>query len=99
MQPLLDAVVDYLPSPLDVPADRRASIRTRRKRRTIERPASDDAPFSALAFKIMTDPFVGQLTFIRVYSGVLTSGSSVYNATKAAHRARRPPPEDAREQA
>jgi elongation factor G len=48
----------------------------------IERPASDDAPFSALAFKLMTDPFVGQLTFIRIYSGVLTSGSSVYNATK-----------------
>ena len=48
----------------------------------IERPAADDAPFSALAFKLMTDPFVGQLTFIRVYSGVLTSGSSVYNATK-----------------
>src|SRR5207244_467843 len=48
----------------------------------VERPATDDAPFSALAFKIMTDPFVGQLTFIRVYSGVLTSGSSVYNATK-----------------
>ena len=48
----------------------------------IERPASDSAPFSSLAFKLMTDPFVGQLTFIRVYSGVLTSGSSVYNATK-----------------
>ena len=56
----------------------RASIRTRRtRRRVIERPAVDSAPFSALAFKIMTDPFVGQLTFIRVYSGVLTSGSSV----------------------
>src|SRR5207248_8157124 len=48
----------------------------------IERPASDEAPFAALAFKLMTDPFVGQLTFIRVYSGVLTAGSSVYNATK-----------------
>src|SRR5213075_1954547 len=48
----------------------------------IERPSSDDAPFAALAFKLMTDPFVGQLTFIRVYSGVMTSGSSVYNATK-----------------
>src|SRR6202035_6110936 len=48
----------------------------------IERPPSDDAPFSALAFKIMTDPFVGQLCFIRVYSGVMTSGSSIYNATK-----------------
>jgi elongation factor G len=48
----------------------------------VERPASDDAPFSALAFKIMTDPFVGQLTFIRVYSGVMTAGQNAYNATK-----------------
>jgi elongation factor G len=81
VQPMLDAVVDYLPSPLDVPAiaglDPNAKEET-----TIERPASDTAPFSSLAFKLMTDPFVGQLTFIRVYSGVLTSGSSVYNATK-----------------
>ena len=81
VQPMLDAVVDYLPSPLDVPAiaglDPEAKEPT-----TIERPASDSAPFSSLAFKLMTDPFVGQLTFIRVYSGVLTSGSSVYNATK-----------------
>jgi elongation factor G len=81
VQPLLDAVVDYLPSPLDVPAivglDPDAKEETH-----IDRPASDSAPFSALAFKLMTDPFVGQLTFIRVYSGVLTSGSSVYNATK-----------------
>jgi len=81
VQPMLDAVVDYLPSPLDVPSitglDPDAKEET-----TIERPAADDAPFSALAFKLMTDPFVGQLTFIRVYSGVLTSGSSVYNATK-----------------
>ncbi len=81
VQPMLDAVVDYLPSPLDVPAitglDPNAKDVT-----TIERPASDTAPFSSLAFKLMTDPFVGQLTFIRVYSGVLTSGSSVYNATK-----------------
>jgi elongation factor G len=81
VQPLLDAVVDYLPSPVDIPSitgtDPGAKEET-----LIERPAADDAPFSALAFKIMTDPFVGQLTFIRVYSGVLTSGSSVYNATK-----------------
>jgi elongation factor G len=81
VQPLLDAVVDYLPSPLDVPAivgfdpDKGPEV-------LIERPASDDAPFSALAFKIMTDPFVGQLTFIRVYSGVMTTGQNVYNATK-----------------
>jgi elongation factor G len=81
VQPLLDAVVDYLPSPLDVPAitgfdpDKGPDV-------LVERPASDDAPFSALAFKIMTDPFVGQLTFIRVYSGVMTAGSTVFNATK-----------------
>ena len=81
VQPLLDAIVDYLPSPLDVPPI--TGIDPNAKEETlVERPASDDAPFAALAFKIMTDPFVGQLTFIRVYSGVLTSGSSVYNATK-----------------
>jgi elongation factor G len=81
VQPLLDAVVDYLPSPLDVPAI--SGLDPNAKEETLtERPASDDAPFSALAFKLMTDPFVGQLTFIRVYSGVLTSGSGVYNATK-----------------
>jgi elongation factor G len=81
VQPLLDAVVDYLPSPLDVPPI--TGLDPNAKEETlIERPAADDAPFSALAFKLMTDPFVGQLTFIRVYSGVLTSGSSVYNATK-----------------
>jgi elongation factor G len=81
VQPLLDAVVEFLPSPLDVPAI--AGIDpTRREETIIERPASDEAPFSALAFKIMTDPFVGQLTFFRVYSGVLTTGGSVYNATK-----------------
>src|SRR6478736_4196660 len=81
VQPLLDAVVDFLPSPLDVPPI--VGLDPARKEETlIERPASDDAPFSALAFKIMTDPFVGQLTFFRVYSGVLTAGSSVLNATK-----------------
>jgi elongation factor G len=81
VQPLLDAVVDYLPSPVDIPAvdgiDPRGA-----EGATLERPAKDDAPFAGLAFKIMTDPFVGQLTFIRVYSGVMTSGMSVYNATK-----------------
>jgi elongation factor G len=81
VQPLLDAVVDYLPSPLDVPSI--TGLDPAKKEETlIERPASDAAPFSALAFKIMTDPFVGQLTFFRVYSGVLTAGGSVYNATK-----------------
>jgi elongation factor G len=81
VQPLLDAVVDFLPSPVEVPAivglDPSKSEET-----LVERPAADDAPFAALAFKIMTDPFVGQLTFIRVYSGVLNSGATVYNATK-----------------
>jgi elongation factor G len=81
VQPLLDAVVDYLPSPLDVPPIKGIDPNAKEET-TTERPASDDAPFSSLAFKLMTDPFVGQLTFIRVYSGVLTSGSSVYNATK-----------------
>ena len=81
VQPMLDAVVDFLPSPLDVPAIAGLDP-TKAEETMIERPASDDAPFAALAFKIMTDPFVGQLTFFRVYSGVLTSGSSVYNATK-----------------
>ncbi|MEX2272917.1 MAG: elongation factor G [Vicinamibacterales bacterium] len=81
VQPLLDAVVDFLPSPLDVPAIQ--GIDPNKAEKTlVERPASDDAPMSALAFKIMTDPFVGQLTFLRVYSGVMTTGSSVYNATK-----------------
>src|SRR5690349_12096952 len=81
VQPLLDAVVDYLPSPLDVPSITGLDPSSAEEK-TIERKASDDAPFAALAFKLMTDPFVGQLTFIRVYSGVLTSGSSVYNSTK-----------------
>jgi len=81
VQPLLDAVVDYLPSPLDVPPI--TGLDPNAKEETlIERPASDDAPFAALAFKLMTDPFVGQLTFIRVYSGVLKGGSSIYNSTK-----------------
>jgi elongation factor G len=81
VQPLLDAVVDFLPSPLDVPPMTGLDP-TRKEETLIERPASDEAPFSALAFKIMTDPFVGQLTFFRVYSGVLATGGSVYNATK-----------------
>src|SRR5205809_2880227 len=81
VQPLLDAVVDFLPSPVDVPAI--VGIDPNKKEETlVERPAADDKPFAALAFKIMTDPFVGQLTFFRVYSGVLTAGGSVYNATK-----------------
>jgi elongation factor G len=81
VQPLLDAVVDYLPSPLEIPSVVGIDPNGAEGAQT-ERPAKDDAPLSALAFKIMTDPFVGQLTFIRVYSGVMTSGMSVYNATK-----------------
>jgi elongation factor G len=82
VQPLLDAVVDFLPSPLDVPAI--AGLDPTKKEETvIERAAADDAPFSALAFKIMTDPFVGSLTFFRVYSGVLNSGDTVYNPVKS----------------
>jgi len=78
VQNLLDAVVDYMPSPLDIPAIKGID----ESGAEVERKADDTEPFSALGFKIMTDPFVGQLTFIRVYSGVLQSGSYVYNATK-----------------
>ncbi|MGE0392550.1 MAG: elongation factor G [Vicinamibacterales bacterium] len=81
VQPLLDAVVDYLPSPLDIPSITGLNPDTKDESAPIARPADDNAPFSALAFKLMSDPFVGQLTFIRVYSGVLNAGSSVYNAT------------------
>jgi elongation factor G len=81
VQPLLDAVVEFLPSPLDIPAVTGLDP-LGAEGATAERPARDDAPLSALAFKIMTDPFVGQLTFIRVYSGTMTSGMAVYNATK-----------------
>jgi elongation factor G len=81
VQPLLDAVIDFLPSPLDVPPVQ--GLDPNAKEPTIiERKADDKEPFAALAFKIMTDPFVGQLTFFRVYSGVLNAGSSVANATK-----------------
>jgi elongation factor G len=80
VQPMLDAVVDYLPSPLDIPPVTGVEPGTTKP---AERPARDDAPFSALAFKIMTDPFVGTLTFFRVYSGTLNSGASIYNSTKS----------------
>jgi elongation factor G len=79
VQLLLDAVVDYLPSPVDIPAVTGTHPSSGDE---MERKASDAEPFSAMAFKIMTDPFVGQLTFIRVYSGTLKSGSYVYNSTK-----------------
>ncbi len=79
VQKLLDAIVDFLPSPLDVPPVKGTDPKTDKE---IERPSSDDAPFSALAFKIMTDPYVGKLTFARVYSGTATAGSTVMNSTK-----------------
>ena len=79
VQLLLDAIIDYLPSPLDIPPVIGISPEDGSK---VMRRADDSEPFSALAFKVMTDPFVGQLTFIRVYSGVLHAGSSVYNSTK-----------------
>ncbi|XBG91163.1 elongation factor G [Enterococcus cecorum] len=79
VQLLLDAVIDYLPSPLDIPAIKGIDPKTDEE---VTRPIDDSAPFSALAFKVMTDPFVGRLTFFRVYSGVLESGSYVQNATK-----------------
>ena len=79
VQLMLDAVLDYLPSPLDIPAIKGVNPDTDEQE---ERPASDEEPFAALAFKIMTDPFVGRLTFFRVYSGVLNSGSYVLNTSK-----------------
>jgi elongation factor G len=79
VQPMLDAVVDYLPSPLDVPPTLATDLHTGE---LVPRLPNDDAPFSALAFKIMTDPFVGQLTFIRVYSGSMKTGDSVLNSVK-----------------
>src|SRR6266851_4795470 len=79
IQPLLDAVVDYLPSPVDVPPVEGTDPNNDE---TVLRRARDNEPFSALAFKIMSDPFVGHLTYIRVYSGVLKSGSYVYNPAK-----------------
>ena len=79
VQKLLDAIVDFMPSPIDIPAIKGINPDTEEED---ERIASDDAPFSALAFKIATDPFVGRLSFVRVYSGVLNTGTSVLNSTK-----------------
>src|SRR5215472_4530824 len=81
VQLMLDAVVDYLPSPLDIPAIEGSAPDDEEQK--IVRPAEDDAPFAALVFKIMTDPFVGQLAFVRVYSGTLKNGDTVYNPRRA----------------
>jgi elongation factor G len=94
VQRMLDAVIQYLPSPIDIPPV--AGVDDDEKE--VVRHAKDDEKFSALAFKLMTDPFVGQLTFIRVYSGVLESGSTVLELGQGQERAHRPHPADAREQ-
>ena len=79
VQKMLDAIVDYMPSPLDIPPIKGVNPKTDEEE---ERPSDDNAPFSALAFKIMTDPYVGRLSFFRVYSGHITTGSTVLNSTK-----------------
>lgn len=79
VQPLLDAIVDYLPSPIDIPPVKGIGVNSEEEE---ERISSDDEPFSALAFKIVSDPFVGKLAYFRVYSGTLKSGSYIYNSTK-----------------
>ena len=79
VQKLLDAIIDYMPNPLDIPAIKGINPNTEEEE---ERPADDNAPFSALAFKIMTDPYVGKLCFFRVYSGVVAAGTTVYNPGK-----------------
>ena len=80
VQPVIDAVVDYLPSPLDIPAVH--GTKPNDEEEVVERPPSDEAPLAALVFKIVTDPYVGRLAYFRVYSGVLKSGSTVYNPVK-----------------
>ncbi len=82
VQKLLDAIVDYMPAPTDIPAIKGEDVETGEE---VDRHASDDEPFSALAFKIATDPYVGKLCFFRVYSGMVEKGTSVYNSTKGKH--------------
>ena len=96
VQPLLDAVVDYLPSPLDIPPIEGIDPNTDQ---AVIRHSDDSEPFSGLVFKIMTDPFVGQLVFFRVYSGVRRVGRHGARLEAQQHRAHRPPPQDARQQA
>ena len=83
VQPMLDAVIDYLPSPLDLPPVKGVEVNGEAE---MNRESSDEQPFSALAFKIMTDPFVGTLAFARVYSGVIDSGATVENTVKGKKR-------------
>ena len=93
VQPLLDAILDYLPSPLDVPpVEGIEPVRGEDEGRTATREAADEAPFAALAFKIAADPYVGKLTYFRVYSGKLEAGARVLNVDDRPHRARRPHP-------
>ncbi len=100
VQPLLDAVVDYLPSPLDVPAVSGAEpVKGDGEEPQIERHADDSEPFAALAFKIMADPYVGKLTYFRVYSGKLESGRARAQRQFGPHRARGTHPDDARQRA
>ena len=94
VQPLLDAVVDYLPSPLDVPAVQGTDPKSGEE---ITRPAAEDAPFSALVFKVMSDPYVGKLTYFRVYSGKVKAGDRVLNTTNGKTERDRAHPADARE--
>ncbi len=82
VQKLLDAVVDYMPAPVDIPAIKGIDPRRDEGENEVERHSDDNAPFSALAFKIMTDPYVGRLTFFRVYSGTVLAGTTVYNSVK-----------------
>jgi elongation factor G len=97
VQPMLDAVVDYLPSPLDVPRSR--ARRWRRGEKVVERHADPDEPFSALAFKIMADPHLGKLTYIRIYSGTLETGTAGAELDQGPQGADRQDLPDAREQA
>ena len=95
VQAMLDAVIDYMPAPTDIPPVK-GELENGKEG---ERKPSDDEPFAALAFKIMTDPFVGQLIFFRVYSGVVNSGDTIYNPIKGKQGAHRPHPADARQPA
>ncbi len=82
VQKLLDAVIDYMPAPIDIPAIKGVDPKLDEGENEVERPSDDSAPFAALAFKVMTDPYVGKLTFFRVYSGTVAAGSTVYNTVK-----------------